>query len=121
GTYPDTPPGEPLLHRSVFEAVCPRGGGDSAILQPLLENFRMNDVLTGFAARLLYGPGYRCVSAEVAGRRLAFRAGRNLDPLVRACLDPAFPLVVVTLDGVRAARANPVEADLVAQLVTALR
>src|SRR5439155_6242540 len=70
GTYPDTPPGEPLLHRSVFEAVCPRGEAESRILRPLLENFRMNDVLTGFAARLLYGPRYRCVNAEVAARRL---------------------------------------------------
>jgi hypothetical protein len=81
----------------------------------------MNDVLTGFAANLLYGPRYRCVNAEVAGRRLAFKPGRNLDPLVAACLDPDFPLVVVILDGIRAAQANPEEADLVAQLVTALR
>jgi hypothetical protein len=120
GTYPETPAGEPVLHRSIFEAVCPRGGS-GRILRPLLENFRMNDVLTGFAARLLYGPGYRCASPEVAARRLPFRPGRDLDPLAQACLDPQFPLVVVLLDGLRAAQANPAEADLVAQLVTALR
>ena len=28
-------------------------------MQRLAENFRMNDVLTSFAAGLLYGPGYR--------------------------------------------------------------
>src|SRR5262249_47504372 len=39
----------------------------------------------------------------------------------KACLDPAYPLVVVVLNGVRATRANPVEADLAAQLVVALR
>jgi hypothetical protein len=121
GVYPATPPGEPLLHRSIFEAVCPRSGATSRLLWPLVENFRMNDVLTSFAARLLYGPDYRCASPEVARRRLDFKAGRGLDPLVRACLDPQFPLVVVILDGVRAAQANPVEADLVAQLVVALR
>jgi hypothetical protein len=128
GVYPGTPPGEPLLHRSIFEAVYPRSVGDtspiqreSRIFRPLLENFRMNDVLTSFSAHLLYGSGYHCVSDEVASRRLAFRVGRDLDPLVSACLDPAFPLVVVILDGIRAARANPVEADLVAQLVTSLR
>jgi hypothetical protein len=136
GRYPDTPPGEPLLHRSVFEAVCPRhspltpdpsppqggeGGNPSRILRQLLENFRMNDVLTGVAARLLYGPRYAPVNRAVAGRRLPFKARRGLDPLVRACLDPDFPLVVVVLDGPRAAQANPVEADLVAQLVVALR
>jgi hypothetical protein len=121
GAYPDPPPGEPVLHRSIFEAVCPRDGRASRILRPLLENFRMNDVLTGVAAQLLYGPDYRCISRAVAERRLPFKARRDLDPLVRACLDPDFPLVVVILDGVRAARANPVEADLISQLVTALR
>jgi hypothetical protein len=128
GTYPDPPPGEPVLHRSIFEAVCPRRDAaahgpamESRILRQLLENFRMNDVLTSVAARLLYGPGYRCVSAAVAGRRLPFKPGRGLDPLACACLDPDYPLVVVILDGIRAAQANPVEADLVAQLVVALR
>ncbi len=120
GVYPETP-GEPLLHRSIFEAVCPRDSGAGRILRPLLENFRMNDVLTSCAARLLYGPRYRCVSDEVASRRLAFKMESNLDPLVRACLDPDYPLVIVILDGIRAAQANPVEADLVAQFVAALR
>jgi hypothetical protein len=121
GTYPETPPGEPLLHRSIFEAVYPRDDGSSRVLRPLLENFRMNDVLTGFAADLLYGPGYRCVDRAVAERRLAFQPRPGLDPLVRACLDPAYPLVLVILQGVRAGQANQVEADLVAQLVMGLR
>ncbi|HEY8505477.1 MAG TPA: AAA domain-containing protein, partial [Gemmataceae bacterium] len=148
GVYPEPPPGEPPLHRSIFEAVVPLRIADcglriedretptssrssnpqsavrnpqSRLLRPLLENFRMNDVLTSAAARLLYGAGYRCVGPEVARRRLNYKPGRDADPLVRACLDPQFPLVIVTLDGVRAAQANPVEADLVAQLVTELR
>jgi hypothetical protein len=121
GTYPLAAAGEPLLHRSIFEAVCPRERGEGRLLQQLLENFRMNDVLTSVAGRLLYGPGYRCVSPAVARRRLAFKPGRGDDPLVRACLDPDHPLVLVILNGIRAAQANPVEADLVAQLVLALR
>jgi hypothetical protein len=133
GAYPETAPGEPLLHRSVFEAVFGKGESGTGALDPssplppsplrrqLLENFRMNDVLTGFAARLLYGPGYVCGSAAVARRRLDLRLPPGGDPLVAACLDPAYPLVLVVLAGVRAARANPVEADLVAQLVLALR
>jgi hypothetical protein len=121
GTYPDTPPGEPLLHRSIFEAVYPRDGSAGRVLRPLLENFRMNDVLTSLAAELLYGPRYRCVNRTVAERRLAFRPRRGLDPLVRACLDPEYPLVLVILAGIRAGQANVVEADLVAQLVTGLR
>jgi superfamily I DNA and/or RNA helicase len=131
GVYPDTPPGEPLLHRSIFEAVCPRAPRipgaaavtrtGSRLVRQLLENFRMNDVLTSFAAHLLYGPGYRCGTPEVAARRLAWKPGRGVDPLIKSCLDPAYPLVVVILDGIRAAQANPVEADLVGQLVAALR
>ncbi|MHB1423287.1 MAG: bifunctional RecB family nuclease/DEAD/DEAH box helicase [Gemmataceae bacterium] len=133
GIYPDTPAGEPLLHRSIFEAVCPRrppfippnggdkGGAESRIVRQLLENFRMNDVLTSCAAHLLYGPRYQCGNAAVAQRRLAFKPKRGLDPLVASCLDPDYPLVLVVLDGIRASRANPIEADLIAQLATALR
>jgi hypothetical protein len=123
GVYPATPPNEPLLHRSIFEAACPRGdtGADTRILRQLLENFRMNDVLTGCAADLLYGSGYRCSDSTVARRRLPFKARRGLDPLAKACLDPDYPLVLVVIDGLRSARANPVEADLVAQLVVGLR
>ncbi len=122
GTYPETPAGEPVLHRSIFEVVTPRqGANESCILRQLVENFRMNDVLTSVAARLLYGPRYTCVDAATANRRLPFRAPRGTDPLVQACLDPKYPFVVVILDGPRAAQANPVEADLVAQLVVTLR
>lgn len=124
GQYPEPPPEQPLLHRSIFEAVCPRGPGRPAaskLVRQLLENFRMNDVLTSFAANLLYGPGYRCGSPAIARHRLPFKPGRGVDALVKTCLDPAYPLVVVLLDGIRASRANPVEADLVAQLVGALR
>jgi hypothetical protein len=132
GVYPETPAEEPLLHRSIFEAVCPRTQwtsgnlaaaalASSRVVRQLLENFRMNDVLTSFAAHLLYGPRYRCVDAAVASRRLDFKPGRGLDPLVRTCLDPDYPLVIVILDGIRAAQANPIEADLVGQLVAALR
>ncbi len=129
GVYPATRPDEPLLHRSIFEAVCRRVAPLSSegrvapqrLVRQLLENFRMNDVLTSFAAGLLYGPRYQCGSPAIAARRLPWKAGREIDPLVQLCLDPEYPLVVVILDGLRAAQANPVEADLVAQLVTALR
>jgi hypothetical protein len=125
GTYPPTAPGEPLLHRSIFEAIVPRTEPGALpqgiILRQLLENFRMNDVLTGYAARLLYGPRYVCCNAAVAAQRLAFRPPKTLEEVLAFCLDPAWPLVVVLLDGIRAMRASPVEAELAAQLVVALR
>jgi hypothetical protein len=124
GRYPEPLEGEPLLHRSIFEAVYPHemvGGKTSRILRPLLENFRMNDVLTSFAAGLLYGRDYHCASDAVARRRLPFVPRGELDELVEACLSPEHPLVLVVLDGIHAAQSNPIEADLVAQMVTALR
>ena len=72
-------------------------------------------------AGLLYGPAYRSFDQAVAERRLNLLPERCLDPFVEACLDPAFPLVFVVLDGVWAARENPPEAQLAAQLVAGLR
>lgn len=121
GVYPEAASGEPILHRSIFEALCPTADDDHGLLKQLTENFRMNDVLTSFAASLLYGPDYKCVDGEVAGRRLNLTLPRGGDPLVKACLDPEYPLVIVVLEGVRAAKENQVEAELVAKLVNSLR
>jgi superfamily I DNA/RNA helicase len=130
GVYPEPPPGDPVLHRSIFEVVAGQRGNDPADsaatlagpgVKQLTENFRMNDVLTSFAAGLLYGPDYRPFDDAVASRRLDLLPERCLDPFVETCLDPKFPLVVVLLDGVWAARENPLEAHLVARLVTGLR
>jgi len=138
GAYPETPPEEPILHRSIFEAIVsrsrlPSGTSSTPTIDPaasaapndivhqLTENFRMNDVLTSFAAELLYGTAYRGFDDTIAQRRLNLPAERSLDPFVEACLDPQFPLVFVVLDGVWAARENPLEAELVARLVTGLR
>jgi len=102
-------------------ASSPPGRLEACPTHQLTENFRMNDVLTSFAAELLYGTAYRSFDGTVAQRRLNLPAERSLDPFVEACLDPQFPLVFVVLDGVWAARENPLEAELVARLVTGLR
>lgn len=81
----------------------------------------MNDLLTRFARELLYGPGYHCFDARVAQQRLAFQAPASLEPILAACLDPVFPMVVVVIEGVQATGENRVEASLVARLVLALR
>ncbi|VTT96515.1 Putative AAA ATPase OS=Candidatus Competibacter denitrificans Run_A_D11 GN=BN873_p40028 PE=4 SV=1: AAA_12 [Gemmataceae bacterium] len=57
----------------------------------------------------------------MAARRLRLDSSAGLSPFAAACLDPAFPLVVVVLDGPPAGAANPVEAGLAADLVVALR
>lgn len=121
GEYPEAESGEPLLHRSIFESVRCRVPAGSPVVRMLLENRRMNDVLTGFAATLLYGPEYRCFDDTVAARRMTLRSPAPLAPFAAACLDPAYPLVVVVLEGVQAGASSPVEAGLVADLVVALR
>jgi hypothetical protein len=120
GSYPDPEPGEPALHRSVFEAVRSRLPAGSPVVRKLLENRRMNDVLTSLAAGLLYGPDYRCFDAAVAARRIGLVDGAA-SALVAACLDAAYPLVVVVLEGHQAAKTNTVEAALAADVVVALR
>jgi DNA replication ATP-dependent helicase Dna2 len=121
GVYPETDVGEPILHRSIFEAVRSRVPPGSPVVRMLLENRRMNDVLTSFAAGLLYGPDYKCFDAAVANRRMKFSPKSELSPIVAHCLDPEFPMVVVVLEGVQAAESNPVEAKLTADLIMALR
>ncbi|MFO0804724.1 MAG: AAA domain-containing protein [Gemmataceae bacterium] len=121
GKYPDVEDGQPILHRSIFEAVRSRVPHGGPVVRMLMENRRMNDVLTSFAAALLYGPDYKCFDKSISSRRLALLKSRNRSPFVKACLDPDYPLVVVVLEGVQAAASNPVEASLVADLVTALR
>ncbi|MBI2478244.1 MAG: UvrD-helicase domain-containing protein, partial [Planctomycetia bacterium] len=144
GVYPEPPVGQPLLHRSVFEAILEcddlsslshfgdanekkntreTESGDKSPHSKvqLTENFRMNDVLTSFAAGLLYGPNYLPLDDAIASRRLDLSPERCFDPFVEACLDPNCPLTIVILDGVWAARENQLEAQLVAKLVIGLR
>jgi hypothetical protein len=121
GEYPEPEPGGAALHRSVFELVRRRLPGDSPVVQKLLENYRMNDVLTSFPAGLVYGPGYRCADDEIAGRRARLAPGKSLSPFLSACLDPCYPLVALILEGAHALSENQVEAELVAEIVANLR
>ena len=78
GAYPEAIEGEPLLHRSIFEAL--RGPDDtSPVMVSLLENFRMNQVLCRYPAGQIYDERYGPFSPEIAARRLAARrrAGRR--------------------------------------------
>ncbi|MFT5682309.1 MAG: DNA replication ATP-dependent helicase Dna2 [Myxococcota bacterium] len=119
GEYPEPDPGEPVLHRSVFEALIDIQGG--ALCRQLLENFRMNATLTSASADLLYGPRYVPGNAQVRDQVLPFTAPDGLSGLAAAALDPAYPLVLVVLNGVTAARENAIEAGLVAEMVCGLR
>lgn len=119
GQYPEPEPGEPVLHRSIFEALLSVQGG--TLVRQLLENFRMNDVLTSYAAHLLYGPGYTCAQETVAQRRLCLELPNDTQALLHTCLDPSSPLVLAVMDGTPPSRESPQEAHLVTQLASCLR
>ncbi|MDY0001352.1 MAG: AAA domain-containing protein [Polyangia bacterium] len=119
GEYPEPQPDEVNLGRSVFEVLAERPGGKERVEQ-LLENFRMNDVLTSFSRRL-NGREFCCAAPEVGRRRLDWRAPRGCGELARCALDPDYPLVLVVLEGAFPSRESPEEAQVVADLVEALR
>ena len=85
----------------------------------LEETFRLNETLASFPERRFY-PGRYVSSAKEA--RLALRPdwSEGLDPLTRAALDPAFPIVVLLHDAPAASTSNPFEASLAAGLIEAL-
>ena len=121
--YPDPEPGEPILHRSLFECLKTQDP-DRRFTATLLENWRMSRTLCSYPAEQIYTPAYRSATPEIAGRRLLMvKATRESggDDLADALVDPDYPLVIGVLDGLRSAAENRVEADLVARAVVRLR
>ena len=64
-------------------------------------------------------PEYAPFDEEIADRRLLLADPDGQDELADLVLDPAFPLVVAVLEGVRATAENIVEAALVARCALA--
>lgn len=118
GDYPEARD-EPLLHRSILEALRHRDPED-VLTAPLLENWRMCDLLCRYPADSIYPPGYRPATVEIAARRLPEPPAEE-PALAQAVLDPAYPLVVCVLEDVQATADNRVEAALVAEVTAALR
>ena len=119
GIYPDLEDGEPLLHRSIFdtlrEADC-----DDGITCQLLENFRMNETLCLYPELGIYGPDYRSINKEVAGRKILLDK-KPANDFIKKVLDPKYPLVVCILDGITTGAENTVEAGIVADIAFSLR
>lgn len=114
--YPAAEEGLPL-HRSILEALR-AGDLDGTLTRPLVENWRMNSPLCEYPRLSIYPSDYRPATTEVAERRL--NLGRMDDELA-SLLDPAWPVTVCVLEGVKATSRNPLEARLAARVVTALR
>ena len=132
GIYPEPQPGQPALHRSIFELIASSIGApdpvqraraisDIPYFKMLLENRRMNDVLNSLVSRLLYGDGYHPATDEIASQRLRYQAPNGCSELVNLCLDPNYPVVVVLADSPMATSENRLEAEIVRELVLALK
>jgi hypothetical protein len=119
-TYPDPEPGEPILHRSLFECLKAQDH-DRLFTATLLENWRMSRALCTYPAEQIYTPEYRSATPEIASRRLLLAKPTDGDDLADVLVDPDYPLVIAVLDGVRAAAENRLEAELVARAVVRLR
>jgi len=122
GAYPAPVDGLPGLEDSVFAYLRHRDDpGRPAYTCQLQENWRMNRTLSGFAAETLYGTGYAPATGEIAAQRIALAPGSPGEEWMEWVLDPAYPLVLCVLEGVRTTVENRVEAALVARLAGALR
>lgn len=118
GTYPELDD-EPLLHRSLLE--CLRDlDPDDVLTEPLVENWRMCDVLCSYPAASVYPADYAPATQPIADQRLP-SANTSESEVARLLLDPAHPLVVGVLEGVQATAENQIEAQLVASTTSALR
>lgn len=86
GAYPEVDD-EPLLHRSILEASRHRDP-DDVLTAPLLENWRMCDVLCGYPPASIYPQGYGPATRQITDRRLP-AAMQPESALIDALLDPA--------------------------------
>ncbi len=128
GTYPEPEDGLPGLQASAFEYLRSRDP-DGAFTCQLLECWRMNETLCALPAETLYGEGFQPATSAVRARSLALspprsksrRKPQELASVSEWLLDPAWPLALCMLEGVRASVENEVEAALVAELAVDLR
>jgi len=95
--------------------------GPSSYTCQLLENWRMNTMLSRFSAETLYGQGYRPANRSVADRRIRLAPASFPDHFIDQVISPDRPLTVVVLEDVRASLKNSAEAEMVAGIASALR
>jgi len=123
--YPEPQDGGPVIHESAFGYLRSKDSTKVPYTTQLLENWRMNDTLTAFPARMLYGRNFRPATKEVAERRTRLKNGwhtnRRLSRTLRWICDPDFPLVLCIWEDIRAGADNRLEAEIVAQIARFFR
>ncbi len=145
GEYPEPEDGLPGLYDSIFSYLRLRDSSPNpGYTCQLLENWRMNETLSGFPAATLYGKGYKPATEEIAKQKLKLlppgsaeivekpdsefesesefeSAPEPESEFINWALDPEYPLSVVILENTRASIENEIEAELVAKLAVSLR
>ncbi|HET8686591.1 MAG TPA: C-terminal helicase domain-containing protein, partial [Methanosarcina sp.] len=87
----------------------------------------MNETLSKFSSKTLYGKGYKPATKEIAQQKLKLLPSKygtlseTETDLVNWVLDPAYPLSLVILENTQATIENEIEAELVAKLAVHLR
>lgn len=109
----------PQLNQSILEALYIKG--HPALGCMLEESFRMNDTLTDLVASKIYGSRYRPGNDQVAQQRLRWTPDSSDTDLMRLCLDPDYPCVIVSVEGGRAGQVGLEEAELTAELTESLQ
>jgi DNA replication ATP-dependent helicase Dna2 len=116
--YPAPEDPGPPLHRSILECLR-EGDPEDLLTRPLLENFRMCDRLCEYPRLSIYPEQYGPAGGEIRERRLSLSPSG--DRLLDLLLDPDYPVTMCVLEDVKATSRNPVEAELAARSVVALR
>ncbi|OQP04065.1 AAA family ATPase [Geobacillus sp. 46C-IIa] len=112
--------GDPPLFESIFRLLFDADVEKQLTCQ-LTDNFRMNEALCRYPADQIYGRDYTAFNRQIAEQTLALAGAPTADEWVEAAIDPDYPLVVCTYDGVYGAQENEVEARWVASITKTLR
>lgn len=122
GAYPAPDDGLPGLEDSVFAYLRHRDDSTRPVYTcQLQENWRMNHTLSRFPAETLYGTGYAPATDTIREQQIVLPPGLPGGEWMEWILDPAYPLVLCVLEGIRTTVENRVEATLVARLAGTLR
>ncbi|MAA79563.1 MAG: hypothetical protein CL916_09910 [Deltaproteobacteria bacterium] len=136
GEYPEPSDGEPLLTRSIFEALRysnalakKSGAPFNNIVFPLLEGWRMNDSLTQFSREELYTipqsdqngteHGYSPATSQVATQQSPILP--QTDELLSFILAPERAMILCIFEDTEQVQENPYEAHLCTTITEALR
>ncbi len=126
GDYTEDERDIPGLEDSIFAYLRSKDKSDNTSYTcQLLENWRMNSVLSLFPANTLYGSKYKPANQEISNQRLnilPFKLDNVIENVFFSCLlDSEYPLIVCVLEDVRATLKNEIESEIVSKTTLIIR